>query len=377
MDQPVPASITPPINSTGIDQLAAALSAAQGKFVAPKKTRKVDFTDRNGRQVKYNYADLADVIECTKGPLAENGLAIVHTIGYMHGMFGLATRLIHKSGQFVDSWYPLPDPNKNQIRAQEFGSALTYGRRYSMSALLGVASEEDDDGSSAAPTEPPQRQKARHLPPVQKKPDPSKPPVKQSPGRDNSPASEELYQLISAECGNRQIGQDKIAYLVRKGFGLDPSQNIPTWVAQDILKTISNEDCTEATVIARAEILKNARVARGLVDKSESSPPPAETEQEAFNRQMQEHVGMSEPEPAHPGDQVSKDPIDKTFETYVIPTGKWNGKTIRDLGVLEARKYLEFMESAAKKDGKQLAGWQQEFKFHFEHFAAHLARGGK
>lgn len=367
---PTPPGLT--ANPSPIDKLAEALSKAQAEITAPKKNRMVDFTGPKGR-VKYAYADLADVIEAIKGPFGKNGLSITHALGYEAGMYGLRTYLMHSSGQAVVAWYPLPDPGKQQIRAQEFGSAITYARRYSLSALAGIASEEDDDGEKAAPTEPPRRD---HRPPPRQPPAQQPPPKAQGPGKDTTPASDELLAMINAECGARQIGTNMIAYLIRKGFGMDPEQNIPTWIAQDILKTISNEDCTEATVLARAELLKNARVARGMADQSSESEPAQETEQAAFNKQMDAPVS-DDKDPAYAGDQVSKDPVDRSFENYIIPYGKWKGKYLADIGVLEARKYLEFLIDTAKKEKKQLSGWQQEFQFHYQHFAASLSKGGK
>lgn len=145
-------------------KLALALSKAQNKIKAPVKNRKVDFLDKNGRRVKYNYADLADVIEACREPLSENELAVFSSLVYENikgdetSIYGLKTVLVHSSGEFVDTFYPLPDPMLQNIRAQEFGSALTYARRYSYSSLIGIASEEDDDGGIAAETQPPKKE---------------------------------------------------------------------------------------------------------------------------------------------------------------------------------------------------------------------------
>jgi uncharacterized protein (DUF3820 family) len=138
-----------------IAKLAEALAKAQSKITTPVKDRVVDFTDKNGRRVKYSYADLANVLDAVRIPLTENGLSVVHQLGYSRDCYGLTTILFHSSGESLKTWYPLPDPLKTQIRAQDFGSALTYARRYSLSSLIGIASEEDDDGASAADVKPP------------------------------------------------------------------------------------------------------------------------------------------------------------------------------------------------------------------------------
>lgn len=154
--------------------LGSALSKAQAKIKPPLKNRHVDFTPKNGGQrVKYSYADLADVIESVRVPLSENGLCIVHQLEKNESEFGLRTTLLHASGESLSTWYPLPHPSN--IRAQEFGSALTYARRYSLSSLVGIASEEDDDGASA-----PSPEKPKDKPVVNTKIDQSNPMVNDS-----------------------------------------------------------------------------------------------------------------------------------------------------------------------------------------------------
>ncbi len=138
------------IENKSVGNLAAALAKAQLEITAPKKNKKVDFTDKNGRRVNYSYADLADVIAAAQAALSKNELAVTHRIvPDLNGKAGchLHTQIIHSSGESLDCWYPLPDPR--DMRPQEFGSALTYARRYSYSCIVGVAADEDDDGQIA------------------------------------------------------------------------------------------------------------------------------------------------------------------------------------------------------------------------------------
>lgn len=133
-------------------KLYEALAKAHGEIEAPLKNRTVDFT-HNGQRTYYKYADLADVIDCYRQPLHKNGLSVSHSMGYnTAGKFIMTTFLQHSSGQSISTDYPLPDPVN--MKAQGFGSALTYARRYSVSALLGIASEEDDDGHGANGDQP-------------------------------------------------------------------------------------------------------------------------------------------------------------------------------------------------------------------------------
>ena len=120
--------------SEQISELAAALAAAQGMMENA-------VMNRVNPHFKSKYADLAAIFDAARKPLSANGLAIVQTIG--DGV--LHTRLLHASGQWIASEHPLPMSG----RPQEIGSALTYARRYSLSALIGIAADEDDDATGA------------------------------------------------------------------------------------------------------------------------------------------------------------------------------------------------------------------------------------
>lgn len=121
--------------SEQISELAAALAVAQGMMENA-------VMNRVNPHFKSKYADLAAVFDAARKPLSANGLAIVQTIG--DGV--LHTRLLHTSGQWIASEHPLPMSG----RPQEIGSALTYARRYSLSALIGIAADEDDDANAAS-----------------------------------------------------------------------------------------------------------------------------------------------------------------------------------------------------------------------------------
>lgn len=164
-----------------IGKLAEALSKAQAEIETPKKNQSVKWFDTklNKEVVKYRYADLADVIEASRKPLSKNNLAIIHQLEYVLSGYGLRTSLIHSSGESATTWYPLPDPSK--IKAQDFGAALTYARRYSLSSILGIASEDDTDGQDAPPPEPPKKtypQNPPSNPQPYQKPPPKLPPEK-------------------------------------------------------------------------------------------------------------------------------------------------------------------------------------------------------
>jgi hypothetical protein len=126
-------------NSQAGTQIVAALLAAGLEF-APL------VTDSENTFKGYRYASLAALIAATRPALASHGLVLVHRIETdAHGVTSLVTSLFHTSGEHLESVVPLP----GWTGPQEFGSLLTYLRRYSDAGLLNIASETDDDGEGA------------------------------------------------------------------------------------------------------------------------------------------------------------------------------------------------------------------------------------
>lgn len=141
------AAVVDVYESDQIEKIAAALSKAQGEFPAIVKNRTASVRSEKG-SYSYNYADLADVLKMVTPVLSKHELALIQRTRWDATKLAmcLETRLLHSSGQWLGARYPLPS---GAGRPQEMGSALTYARRYSASALLGIATEEDDDGKGA------------------------------------------------------------------------------------------------------------------------------------------------------------------------------------------------------------------------------------
>lgn len=127
------------MQSDDIKELAAALAKAQGEI----KNASLNKVNPHFRS---KYADLAEIRDATTPHLAKHGLAIVQHTDIREGAFGLVTCLMHGSGQWIAGFYPLPD---DMAKPQALGSAITYARRYCLSAMCGIAAEEDDDGNEA------------------------------------------------------------------------------------------------------------------------------------------------------------------------------------------------------------------------------------
>lgn len=130
--------------SPEIQELAAALAKAQAAIAGAAKSN-------INPAFKSKYADLASVWDACRGPLTANGLSVAQLPSIEEGgRVGVTTLLLHSSGQFLSATVSVM-PTKTD--AQGLGSAVTYLRRYGLSAMVGVAPEDDDgNAASAKPT---------------------------------------------------------------------------------------------------------------------------------------------------------------------------------------------------------------------------------
>ena len=152
--RPTSALDTPPLTP----KLATALAKASADFPDIKKDAKVSIPTKAGGQFEFKYATLGAIYKAVRPALSENGLSIVHLVDGP----ALVTVLQHSSGESISSTIPIGEPRE----WKEYGSALTYAKRYAVSGLLGVAADDDTDASmldESGPTspEPARRRKPR------------------------------------------------------------------------------------------------------------------------------------------------------------------------------------------------------------------------
>lgn len=128
--------------SPEITAIAEAMVSAQAEFGAAIK-------DSANPAYRSKYADLSACIEATQKALNKHGIAVMQAPQLDGQMVTITTRLQHKSGQWYESDLTLPAVQRERFDAQSVGSAITYGRRYSLQAVLNLATT-DDDGNSAS-----------------------------------------------------------------------------------------------------------------------------------------------------------------------------------------------------------------------------------
>jgi hypothetical protein len=123
--------------SESIVNLAKALCAAQSEFTTVGKDAKNPF-------YKSNYAPLDSIVEAIRPVLGKHGLSFLHLPNADGNR--LECVILHVSGEWISAEYPV-NPVKSD--PQGIGSAMSYARRYSLSAMLGIATGDDDDGEAA------------------------------------------------------------------------------------------------------------------------------------------------------------------------------------------------------------------------------------
>jgi hypothetical protein len=127
--------------SEDIYALAVALAKAQGRIDAATK-------GNINPHFKSRYADLASVWDACRAALSENGLSIVQLVSAFGTKVTVTTLLLHGSGQWI----------RNELTStaagngpQQIGAVITYLRRYSLAAMVGVAPDDDDGNAGQAP----------------------------------------------------------------------------------------------------------------------------------------------------------------------------------------------------------------------------------
>jgi len=221
--------------SESIDMLAGALAKAQGEMTPAAK-------DSTNPHFKSKYADLASAWEAARGPCSRNGLAVIQ--GFEPGpdkSLIIWTRLAHSSGQWIESilvFYPIDQ------KPQTLGSCITYGRRYALMAILGIAPDDDDDGNMASRAPAP-----RPIPPPPPRPTP--PPIPRPLPPSPTPVLDEFYgvALFDVAIDDHKNGFKE---LMRSRFDYVPQTLWPS-LAQTCKGVPATDEHLEKAIMAALE----------------------------------------------------------------------------------------------------------------------------
>jgi hypothetical protein len=141
-------------SSDNIGTLAAALAKAQAEIANPEKSMTATIVSPFPREgVKtFRYAPLSTGLDLVRKCLGQHEIATVQTtaINQDSGLIQLTTTLVHASGEWVSSVWPVC-PVSETAAPHRLGAALTYARRYALFTLVGIAGEDDLDAPDLSP----------------------------------------------------------------------------------------------------------------------------------------------------------------------------------------------------------------------------------
>lgn len=147
--------------------ISAALARAWSAIQTPKYNAKVKVSTQKGAYT-FEYTDLNGILEAVRPIFIENKLFITqNAYSVLENNVTMAcveTTFLHESGEYVKS-YPLKFPAAQKM--QDFGGQITYMKRYSLAAMLGIATEKDDDANGASGNSYQYQERQQSSPPKQ------------------------------------------------------------------------------------------------------------------------------------------------------------------------------------------------------------------
>lgn len=137
-------------------------------LVSFRKELKQPTKDANNPFFKSSYTTLDKVIEAIDETAPKHGLSFIqYPVSKESGEIGMVTMLLHESGEMMKFDPVFMKPEKNTPQAA--GSVISYLRRYTISSIFGITSDEDDDGNQATGNGNNNQRKQHNQLPVQDK----------------------------------------------------------------------------------------------------------------------------------------------------------------------------------------------------------------
>ena len=190
-----------------------ALSRFQSQIPAIPKSQIARVSSAKGNY-SYRYADLADIQRAIAPALADCGLSVSFDTAQDPGGYLIQAKIHHTGGHSETTTFRVPVDDKARMNsAQAAGSALTYGRRYALTAALGIVTAEDDDDGHAITTAP--------VPP----PVPTGAP---QPGRHSAaPISAPQHKLLEARITAMDLDRDRLKNWLARAWNVQHLAEIP------------------------------------------------------------------------------------------------------------------------------------------------------
>lgn len=200
---------------------AVALAAFQADLPPINKSQTAKIASPRGT-FTYRYADLGDIMRAIGPRLAACGLAVTFDTTERGETLDVTCHVHHVAGHSFAAHFPVPiDRTTRMNGAQQVGSALTYGRRYALTAALGIVTADDDDDAQSIPAAP--------VPP----PAPTGAP---QPGRQTeAPITSDQHRLLEARITQLGLERDRVKAWVLRAWGVQRLTEIPATRLQTLL----------------------------------------------------------------------------------------------------------------------------------------------
>lgn len=189
-------------HSDSMAKLAKSLAAFQNEIKDPAR-------DGENPHFRSKYVPIDALLACVRPMAAKHGLSIVQSTGGNGQDISVTTMILHDSGE----WLLTDALAIRPVKADPQGcmSAITYARRYSLSAALGVAWDDDDDGNAAS------------TPPTPKK---TKPALKKA----------DYLRSVAEEAKKQHLSADDIKGIMNARYDKDSSAALTDEEAADFAK---------------------------------------------------------------------------------------------------------------------------------------------
>lgn len=148
--------------SESLAAIATALAKAQIELSNPEKAMVgMVYNNRSDSPQSFRYASLSSGLDIVRKTLGGQQIAIAQTtdIDRANGMVNLTTILLHTSGEWISSLWPVCQISETSA-PRRMGAALTYARRYALFTMVGIAGEDDLDAPPDVTNDPRESHKA-------------------------------------------------------------------------------------------------------------------------------------------------------------------------------------------------------------------------
>lgn len=190
----------------------------------------------------YRYADLADIQRAIAPSLVECGLSFTFDTIQDAGGYVIQAKVHHTGGHSEVTTFRIPvDTLARMSNTQAAGSSLTYGRRYALTAALGiVTAEDDDDGEDLSPSPRNNGQARPDYSAAPTAPDPKPAPRREAPPpqTNGAPISARQHTMLEARITSLGLERERVKAWILRAWGVEHIDQVPADRMNELLNRL-------------------------------------------------------------------------------------------------------------------------------------------